>query len=247
MSYMRNKGLSVVIPIFNEAANIKTLFKKLQEFSQIAEFPFQFVLVDGCSSDETPSLIRQEIESYSASYVELLAMENRGGYGFDIMQGLAMAQYDTLAWTHADLQTDLCDLIEGYRILESSANPSVVKGRRVNRALLERFFTFGMQIYTFFNLKVYLDDINAQPKLCKHSFYVEHLNQNPPNDFSLDLFFLLTANLNKFEIKFFDVLFEPRKAGEAKGGGGSWRNRIILMRRTINYIKEIKKRFNTVS
>ena len=243
MNQLLNSGLSIVIPIFNEAENIKPLFKKFQEFEQVAEFPFHFILVDGCSEDGTPELIKEEMQTCSVLDVELLEMEQRRGYGFDIMQGLAISRYDTLAWTHADLQTDLCDLIEGYQILKSSSKETVVKGRRVNRGLLERFFTIGMQIYTFINLKVYLDDINAQPKLFKYSFYASYLNKKSPNDFSLDLFFLLTAKLNKYKIKSFKVFFEPRKAGEAKGGGGSWSNRIILVKRTINYIKKIKKRF----
>ena len=210
MNYLLNPGLSIVIPIFNEAENIKTLFKKLQEFSEIAEFQFHFVLVDGCSSDGTPGLIKQEIESCSASYIELLEMNQRNGYGFDIMQGLNKAKFDTLAWTHADLQTDLNDLAIGYKIMLSSSEPIVVKGKRVNRAFLERFFTFGMQIFTYFHLKIYLDDINAQPKIFKHSFYTDYLNHNPPNDFSLDLFLLLKAKLHLHDIRTFDVYFNPK-------------------------------------
>lgn len=163
-------------------------------------------------------------------------MNQKNGYGYDIMRGLANAKYDVLSWTHADLQTDLKDLIRGYEILISSQNPVIVKGKRTNRALMEKIFTFGMQVFTYFYLGVYLDDINAQPKLFRRSFYEDHLNQNPPNDFSLDLFLLLNAKLNGNEIKTFNVVFNPREAGTAKGGGGNWKNRINLIKRTIKYI-----------
>ena len=46
----------------------------------------------------------------------------------------------------------------------------------------EAFFTFGMQIITFFALGVYLDDINAQPKLFTRSFYTDYLLDNPDVD-----------------------------------------------------------------
>lgn len=230
------EGLSIVVPLFNEAENIERFFKKIDEFQKLASFNFNFILVDGCSSDGTPDLILREIKSREISNIELIPMNQKNGYGYDIMRGLANAKYDVLSWTHADLQTDLKDLIRGYEILISSQNPVIVKGKRINRALMEKIFTFGMQVFTYFYLGVYLDDINAQPKLFRRSFYEDHLKQNPPNDFSLDLFLLLNAKLNGNEIKTFNVAFNPREAGTAKGGGGSWKNRINLIKRTIKYI-----------
>lgn len=235
------QGLSIVIPIFNECDNIFKLFNKLEEFSAIADFPFHFILVDGCSSDGTPELIEQEINRLAMKNIDLVRMDSRCGYGFDILQGLQMAEFDTAAWTHADLQTDLNDLITGYKLISESSFPCVVKGRRINRAFLERFFTFGMQIFTYFHLKVYLDDINAQPKIFKRSFYQSFLCDRAPNDFSLDLFTLMQARANDISIKSFDVFFNPRVAGVAKGGGGSWRNRVALIKRTIKYILATKK------
>ena len=229
-------GLSIVIPIFNESENILKLFEKLKEFSLIASFPFHFILVDGCSSDGTPDLIDQKIAVFQLENIELVRMDARKGYGFDIMQGIKKAKFDTIGWTHADLQTDLNDLAEGYRLIQTNATPCIIKGKRVNRGLLERFFTFGMQIFTYFHLNVYLDDINAQPKIFKRTFYTNFLMEGSPDDFSLDLFALIQANKNNIPIKSFDVFFEPRQAGTAKGGGGSWKNRLNLIRRTIKYI-----------
>jgi len=234
-------GLSVVIPIFNERENISQLFAKLEEFAATADFAFHFTLVDGCSSDGTPDLIQHELKRLSIENIDLVKMSSRAGYGFDILQGLKMSTFDTVAWTHADLQTDLNDLILGYRLLRSSSTPCFVKGRRVNRAILERFFTFGMQLFTYFHLKVYLDDINAQPKVFKRSFYQSFLSECAPDDFSLDLFALMQARANNILIQSFDVRFNPRVAGVAKGGGGSWQNRVTLIKRTIKYILAAKK------
>jgi len=237
-------GLSVVIPVFNELENIKELFCKFEEFALKANFSYKFILVDGCSSDNTPDLIEKQILNYPLVNVELIRMDSRNGYGFDIMTGLQHSQFQTLAWTHADLQTDLLDLLKGYQLLHESPSSSVVKGKRVNRALLEKLFTFGMQIYTFLSLKIYLDDINAQPKIFHFDFYKKYLLDNPPDDFSLDLFFLIQARKNQFKIKNFNVAFNPRHAGVAKGGGGSWKNRLLLVRRTINYIQNLRLRIS---
>jgi polyisoprenyl-phosphate glycosyltransferase len=237
-------GLSVVIPVFNEEENIPDLFTKLNEFSSKAKkvnLLYQFTLVDGCSTDNTAEVIAVEIMNYPSINVQLLRMNLRRGYGYDILEGLKHSMFDTFAWTHADLQTDLNDLFAGYKIINASLDPCVVKGKRINRAFSENFFTFGMQVFTYFYLKEYLDDINAQPKILKASFFDEHLNDKGPHDFSLDLFFLMQAKKNSLPIKSFDVSFQPRVAGLAKGGGGSWKNRLNLIRRTIRYIIARKK------
>ena len=232
-------GLSVVIPVFNEEENIIGLFTKLNEFSlkaKKANLLHQFTLVDGCSTDNTAEVIAIELMNYPLINAKLLRMNARRGYGYDILEGLKFSIYDTFAWTHADLQTDLHDLFTGYQIINVSLEPCVVKGRRVNRTFGENFFTFGMQVFTYCYLKEYLDDINAQPKMLRASFFDDHLNNKSPHDFSLDLFFLLQAKKNDLPIKSFDVSFSPRIAGIAKGGGGSWINRLNLIRRTIRYI-----------
>ena len=139
-------GLSIVIPIFNESENVPKLFEKLKEFSLIASFPFHFILVDGCSSDGTPNLIDHEIAAFQLENVELVRMDTRKGYGFDIMQGIKKAEFDTIGWSHADLQTDLNDLAKGYGLIQANAAPCIIKGKRINRGLLEKFFTFGMLV-----------------------------------------------------------------------------------------------------
>ena len=163
-------------------------------------------------------------------------MTNRRGYGNDIVCGLSYAIFDTMAWTHADLQTDLCDLISGYHLINVDDKNAIVKGKRMGRGLLDRLFTFGMQIYALIKLKIYLDDINAQPKIFKQEFYEKYLLSDPPKDFSLDLYLLILAKKNQYQIKTFNVFFHKRVLGEAKGGGGSWKNRINLVNRTRQYI-----------
>ena len=242
MSNSNENGLSVVIPIFNEEKNIEGLFKKLIECQKKANFFCQFILVDGCSSDSTGILIKKLSSDYSTLDIKVVSMTSRGGYGHDIVCGLGYAIYETMAWTHADLQTDLCDLVTGYNLINKTDQQTVIKGKRKGRSFLDRLFTFGMQIYTFFKLNMYLDDINAQPKIFKKDFYKTYLLSDPPEDFSLDLYFLILAKFNNYKIQTFDVFFHKRILGEAKGGGGSWKNRINLIKRTRQYIISMSKR-----
>ena len=87
-------------------------------------------------------------------------------------------------------------------------------------------------------LKKKLTDINAQPKIFNKQFY-ESI-QNAPFDFSLDLFLLYTALKSGLKIQSFPVKFIHRETGVAKGGG-NFKGKLKLIRRTIKYILALHK------
>lgn len=236
----KSEGLSIVIPLFNESENIEGLFCKIIEFSKLVNFSFEIILVDGCSTDSTYEKILIQINKLDMTQVKVLKMQTREGYGHDIIEGLKITTFKSLAWTHADLQTDLNDLIKGYKIFQQLGNNTIVKGARKNRPFLDQFLTFGMQLFAYSQLKIYLSDINAQPKIFDINFFINLISKNYPNDFSLDLFLLLQAKKNAYTIHSFDVHFKKRKFGEAKGGGGSIKNRMMLIKRTFRYIIDLK-------
>ena len=68
----------------------------------------------------------------------------------------------------------------------------------------------------------------------------KHLKKDYPLDFSLDLYALYQAKANGYEIKTLPVYFKKRLYGEAKGGGGGWKSRMQLIKRTFKYIFKLK-------
>ena len=122
-------------------------------------------------------------------------------------------------------------------VLAFQGEHCLVKGKRRGRPLLDGMFTFGMQLVSFFYLKQYLDDINAQPKVFHRSFF-ETFRKSAPHDFSLDLHLLYLAKVSGLDIQSIDVTFEDRVHGEAKGGG-SFKTKWKLIKRTLSYISEL--------
>lgn len=234
--------LSIVIPCFNEPENVSLVISRLKELIAQKDYLIEVIFVDGCSTDETPKVLEKEFEELEPSNFKLILMEERKGYGHDILYALSQASGDVLSWTHADMQTDPDDVLKAFDLYKSQDKENVfIKGRRRNRRLLEAFFSFGMQIATWFILKTYLDDINAQPKLFSKEFYGKHLENDAPNDFSLDLYAMYKAKKNGYAILDFPVYFAKREHGEAKGGGGSWKSRVKLIKRTFSYILKLKR------
>ena len=63
---------------------------------------------------------------------------------------------------------------------------------------------------------------------------------NSPKDFSFDLYFLLIAKKENLKIYEFPIIWHKRYAGEAKGGG-SFKLKIKLTLRTLNFMYKLKK------
>ena len=232
--------LSIVVPCYNEAKNIPRV---LDSFAQVlgGKDQIELILVDNGSQDETSRVIDGEIARGHYHFARKVTVAKNIGYGFGILSGLKAAQGQVLAWTHADLQTDPGDVLRAYETYreKSLTQPDIlVKGHRRNRKIMEKIFSLGMQILASLVLGTGLSEINAQPKLFGRSLYDKM--QNAPYDFSLDLYILYLAKKLGYKIVSIPVFFKSRIYGEAKGGG-SFKTRVKLMKRTINYIFETKR------
>ena len=183
--------LSVVIPCYNEEDNLKLILDEINNILNKKEFNIEFIIVNNGSTDNSKSVLRKLLKT--KKQIKVLNIDKNIGYGHGILSGLKIARGSVLSWTHADLQTDLNDVLRAYKkyLFYSDAN-LIVKGKRKNRNILDASFTWGMQVFSSLILNSSLNDINAQPKLFSKLFFNSHM-ENAPFDFSLDLFLLYKA------------------------------------------------------
>lgn len=226
-------NLSIIIPCYNESLSINNL---VENCLSILEDGIEIILVDNGSTDGTFDILQKK---NLPKQIIPIRIEKNIGYGNGILKGLECAQGEILSWTHADLQTDLRDVRDGYILYKVKliSKECIVKGVRKNRNLIDSFFTFCMSLYTLFFLRVWLYDINAQPKIFHRELFKDF--ENAPLDFSLDLFALLTFKRLKIPTQTVKVYFNKRKFGEAKGGG-TLKGKIKLIKRTLKYINQLK-------
>ena len=161
--------LSLIIPCFNEERNIPFLLSKCNDAFYQKEI--EVVLVDNGSSDDTQTILTKLLPKYP--FIKMVRIENNLGYGHGILTGLKASSGDYLAWTHADLQTDPADLLEGIKMFSGNSDPEklFVKGKRFGRPLPDNIFTIGMSLFESLLLKTIMWDINAQPTIFHKSFF----------------------------------------------------------------------------
>ena len=231
--------LSIVIPCYNEDENIFPLFNKIENLLKL-DHKIEIIIVDNGSTDKTNQNILNS-GLFNGNKIKLKKIDNNIGYGFGIMSGVKIAKGDYIGWCHADLQTEPSDVYNAFLNNKNKlvTGEYVIKGLRKNRNIFDDIFTFGMSLIASTVFLKKINDINAQPKLFPKSFlsYLE----NHPNDFSLDLFFLVIAKNNGFKIINHNVTMKKRLHGEAKGGG-SLKGKIKLIKRTLLYIIELRKK-----
>lgn len=228
--------LSIVVPCYNEAENIPLILKRFDDV--IKRDDIEVILVDNKSKDDSLKVFERLLPKYK--FAKLVKAHEMQGYGYAILSGLSSAKGEYIGWTHADMQTDPNDVIKALEIIESKEDSSkiYIKGHRKKRPIFDQFFTSGMSLYESIYLGENLNDINAQPNIFHKSFY--EVWENPPQDFSLDLYALYKAKKNDLEIIRFDVIFPERVHGESSwnnGLGAKWK----FIKRTVKFSRTLKK------
>jgi glycosyltransferase involved in cell wall biosynthesis len=227
--------LSLIIPCYNEAANLPLL---LDRCSSLREFNIEVVLVDNGSTDNTSDVLQNLMPNYP--HCRCVRVPVNQGYGYGILSGLRAANGDLLAWTHADMQTDPKDVLRGLEIFKSHSNSDIfVKGQRMKRPLADVLFTIGMSIFETLLLRTRLWDINAQPNMFPRAFFESWVN--PPHDFSLDLYVYFTARSQDLPVYRFPVEFGERAHGISHWNI-NWAAKMKFIYRTIDFSFELKKR-----
>jgi glycosyltransferase involved in cell wall biosynthesis len=201
--------LSLVIPCFNEGENLPLLLKRCSQF--MCREDIEIVIVNNGSTDNSTEILNNLLPNYS--FVSLVHVEKNLGYGHGVLEGLRNASGDILAWTHADMQTDPCDVIKAMGFYKNTSTPErlFIKGSRYGRPFADVFFTFCMSLFETILLRTPLWDINAQPNVFHRSFYETWTE--PPTDFSLDLYVYFMARKRSLRLKRFPVSFEKRTHG----------------------------------
>lgn len=228
---------SLVIPCYNEAANLPLLLDRCKDLGGMPDV--EVILVDNGSTDNTPEVLEQLLLKYPGC--RSIRVEENQGYGFGVVSGLKVAKGQVLGWTHADMQTDPQDALIGLEYFEKHGNDVFVKGCRYGRPFMDVIFTVGMSVFETFLLARPMWDINAQPTMFSRSFFESWTA--PPNDFSLDLYSYYQAQSHGLTVHRFPVRFGERAHGVSHWNV-NWAAKRKFIRRTVDFSLQLKKKIS---
>ncbi len=206
-----------VVPCFNEELNLRNL---VLEFEQEKHYErFNLLIVENGSTDGSLQYLMQ----LRIPNLEFVRVEQNRGYGNGLLFGISSAKTRFVGWIHAD-QHNLLSEIASWD-LDAIKENEFIKGIRKNRPVSQKVVSLGMERICSMILGQKLKEINAQPSLYPREFLVKW--ENPPLDFSLDMFFYSKAKLDRLIETRKNVLFVDRTIGSSNWKRGI--QSIVLM------------------
>lgn len=127
----RRPRLSVVIPFYNEGENVDHLVEEVHETMAASPWPWEVVLVDDGSRDDTLDRMEAARERFG-DHVTVVALQRNFGQTSATQAGIDVAAGDMVATLDGDRQNDPADILLLARRLQEEGLDLVV-GWRKNR------------------------------------------------------------------------------------------------------------------
>jgi glycosyltransferase involved in cell wall biosynthesis len=124
MSY---RLISVIVPVHNEAENIRLLLPALFETLHTVGGPYEVVIIDDGSDDQTAAVLRE----FERSQLRVIRLRRSSGQTTALMAGIAFSKGDVLIVMDGDFQNDPSDIPKLLSKLDEGFD--VVSGWRQNR------------------------------------------------------------------------------------------------------------------
>ncbi len=125
----RGSALSVVIPVFNESENVIPLIEGVHEALADRQEPWELILVDDGSMDDTVSRLRVMRDRFG-SHIRIIELSRNFGQTAAMQAGLDQARGELVALLDGDLQNDPRDIPAMLDKLQAEELEAVVGWRR---------------------------------------------------------------------------------------------------------------------
>ena len=205
-------SLSVVLPAYNEEANVERAVEGVSSVAQQLGIDYEIILVNDGSTDRTGEIAR-ELMQRVPSFRLVEHYPNRG-YGGSLRAGFAAAMGDLIAFVPADNQFDFREI---SRLLERLDEADIVSGYRAERqdTFIRKLNGFGWNMLVRLLFGYLCRDIDCGFKLFRREV-LERVTI-VSDGAMIDTEFLAGARARGFRIAEVPVTHLPRVAGEATG------------------------------
>src|SRR5689334_19888381 len=129
-SHTLSPYLSLVIPAYNEQENVPTLLRRVEASLQQLGKPFEVLIIDDGSTDDTPRMLEEAMKQ--RPWLRVLRMQKNAGQSAAFEAGFEAARGQVIATIDADLQNDPEEIPRLVPMLDEQ-NVDMITGWRKER------------------------------------------------------------------------------------------------------------------
>lgn len=200
------KGISVVVPVFNEEGNVRELHKEILEVCKKENYKFEIIFVDDGSKDKTPEICKE------LKPLKYIRMRKNFGQTAAMDAGIKASQYDYIVTMDGDRQNDPADIPKLVNYLEEN-DLDIVSGWRKNRkdTVMKKFTSRVANFLRGIIVKDNIHDSGCSLKIYKKECF-DHINLYG----EMHRFIPALLKIKGFEVGEVVVNHRPRTAGVTK-------------------------------
>lgn len=225
---------SLVIPAFNEQETVAALLQRVEASLVQLHKPFEVILVDDGSTDDTPGLLLEAMKTRPWLRVLRLAKNTGQSAAFDA--GFKAARGQVIATIDADLQNDPEELPRLLPILETQGYDMVNGWRKDRQDTVFRKW----QSRQANRIRNWISQETINDSACSLKLYKRHCLQDIKLYTGMHRFMPTLVKMRGYTVLEIPVKHSPRFAGTAKYGFG---NRALRAFIDLWAVKWMKRRY----
>ncbi len=207
------KSVSIVLPAFNEEANIRSVVEDACRIMPKFAPAFEIIVVNDGSEDRTGEICDQLAEEFSE--VRVFHHSRNSGYGAALKTGIKQARYELIFFTDSDRQFDLKEVAN---LLEEADGYDIIAGYRARRQDPPHrlLFAWGWNILVRLVLGIKIRDIDCAFKAFNRHVFESIQIRSVGAMVNTEIF----AQASRFgmTVKEVPVSHFPRRHGKPTGG-----------------------------
>lgn len=209
--------LSLVVPCYNEEANVKRFFDEVNKAFENKVEDYEFVFVNDGSKDKTYPELKKLYEENKASAIQVLSFSRNFGKEAAIYAGLSNAKGDMVCIIDADLQQRPEVVLEMLSEMENDEGLDCVAAYQENRKESKTLSGLKSGFYKLINKITDVDFVNGASdfRLLKRTMVDAILEMTEYHRFSKGIFSWVG-----FNTKYIPYTVEERQFGETKWSYG---------------------------
>jgi len=212
---MNKIGLSIIIPVYNEVAGIKSTIEAMKKLLECKDFPMEVIFVDDGSMDGTSEKLDKFL-SVGDNYKLIRHKKNRG-YGAALKTGIKSSVFDYICITDAD-ETYPNERIPEFLSKTKKEDLDMLVGARVGKGvkipLIRKPPKWVLNKLANYLADYSIPDLNSGLRIMKRKS-VQDFIHILPNGFSFTTTITLAMLTNDYRVEYEKINYFHR-AGSSK-------------------------------